>query len=240
MALSILSEGTELFFGCHNCHEGYNMYNFISKIDPSLCKEYTLEVFKENAIEIRASSLPSEYGEAIVMRILDPQNLINVESLGLRNDMIKVFNKEIDKPNGMIIVTGPTGSGKTTTLSALLKQLAIEGDRKIISIEDPVEYHIQGVSHLSIQRAAGTEVSDSHNPFAIAMMAFLRMDPDVGMFGEIRDSLSAQIAAVLALGNTGGASASRTLEDVRQSQEPAVPYPRMRGSLLVFVVSRAF
>jgi general secretion pathway protein E len=87
-----------------------------------------------------------------------------------------------------------TGSGKTTTLSALLNQMAAAGDRKIISIEDPVEYQIPGVSHLSVQRAAGNEKSDTTNPFASSMMAFLRMDPDVGMFGEIRDGLSAQIA----------------------------------------------
>ena len=73
---------------------------------------------KENEIEIRVSTLPSEYGEAIVMRILNPKNLISLEELGLRSDLEKLFNEEIEKPNGMIIVTGPTGSGKTTTLYA--------------------------------------------------------------------------------------------------------------------------
>ena len=80
---------------------------------------FTIEA-EEALIEIRASSLPSEYGESIVMRILDPKNLISLEELGLRKDLYKIFEKEISKPNGMIIVTGPTGSGKTTTLYAFL------------------------------------------------------------------------------------------------------------------------
>ena len=149
---------------------------------------------------LRYQSHPAVGGYDIILRILkaeakaDSSQDLGLERLGFTPWQSNSLRDSLSTANGGIFVAGITGSGKTTTLSALLKQLAIEGDRKIISIEDPVEYHIQGVSHLSIQRAAGTEVSDSHNPFAIAMMAFLRMDPDVGMFGEIRDSLSAQIA----------------------------------------------
>jgi type II secretory ATPase GspE/PulE/Tfp pilus assembly ATPase PilB-like protein len=94
-------------------------------------------VFKNTVIEIRTSSLPAEYGESIVMRILDPNSLISVESLGLRSDLVETFNKQIVQPNGMLIITGPTGSGKTTTLYAILKKIN-NPDVKIITIEDPI------------------------------------------------------------------------------------------------------
>jgi len=148
-------------------------------------------LFKETAIEIRASSLPSEYGEAIVMRILDPQNLINIESLGLRKDMIEVFNKEINKPNGMIIVTGPTGSGKTTTLYAVLKKLN-NPEVKIITIEDPIEYHLEGLNQTQVDPKKGYD-------FASGLRSIMRQDPDVILVGEIRDLETAQIALQAAL-----------------------------------------
>src|SRR3989344_1588027 len=88
-------------------------------------------------IEVRTSSLPAEYGESIVMRILNPKSLISIEELGLRKDLLKIFQKEIERPNGMIIVTGPTGSGKTTTLYAFLKKIQ-NPEIKIITIEDPI------------------------------------------------------------------------------------------------------
>jgi len=93
-------------------------------------------------IEIRASTLPAEYGESIVLRILNPKSLIEMESLGLREDLLELFKKEIKKPNGMIIVTGPTGCGKTTTLYAILKKIQ-NPEIKIITIEDPIEYHLK-------------------------------------------------------------------------------------------------
>jgi general secretion pathway protein E len=149
---------------------------------------------------LRYQSHPAVGGYDVILRILktdvrtDANQDLALEKLGFTPWQSKSLHDALSTANGGIFVAGITGSGKTTTLSALLNQLAAAGDRKIISIEDPVEYQIPGVSHLSIQRAAGNEKSDATNPFASSMMAFLRMDPDVGMFGEIRDALSAQIA----------------------------------------------
>ena len=149
---------------------------------------------------LRYQSHPAVNGYDVIFRILKSEVRSNtnqdlaLKNLGFTPWQVKCLHDALSTANGGIFVAGITGSGKTTTLSALLHQLASAGDRKIISIEDPVEYQIPGVSHLSVQRAAGHEQHDAANPFASAMMAFLRMDPDVGMFGEIRDSLSAQIA----------------------------------------------
>lgn len=142
-------------------------------------------------IEIRASFLPAEYGEAIVLRILNPKNLIDVEALGLREDLADVFNKEIKKPNGMIAVTGPTGSGKTTTLYAILKKLN-EPEVKIITIEDPIEYHLEGISQTQVDPSKGYD-------FANGLRSIMRQDPDVVLVGEIRDLETAKIALQAAL-----------------------------------------
>lgn len=149
---------------------------------------------------LRYQSHPAVSGYDVIMRVLktdvrtDASESLALTKLGFTEWQSDTLNDALGTANGGIFIAGITGSGKTTTLSALTTQLARAGDRKIISIEDPVEYQIPGVSHLSVQRAAGNEKTDAVNPFASSMMAFLRMDPDVGMFGEIRDSLSAQIA----------------------------------------------
>jgi len=142
-------------------------------------------------IEIRASSLPAEYGESIVLRILNPKNLIDVEALGLREDLSKIFNKEIKKPNGMILVTGPTGSGKTTTLYAVLKKLN-KPEVKIITIEDPIEYHLKGISQTQVDPKKGYD-------FAKGLRSIMRQDPDIVLVGEIRDFETAKIALQAAL-----------------------------------------
>src|SRR4030042_154596 len=147
--------------------------------------------FEEKTIEIRTSSLPAEFGESIVMRILDPKSLISVESLGLRKDLAETFNKEIKKPNGMIIVTGPTGSGKTTTLYAILKKLN-QPEVKIITIEDPIEYHLAGVSQTQVDPKKGYD-------FAKGLRSIMRQDPDVVLVGEVRDLETANIALHAAL-----------------------------------------
>jgi len=108
----------------------------------------------ETTIEIRTSILPAEYGESIVLRILNPKSLIEIEALGLRKDLVGIFEKEIKKPNGMIIVTGPTGSGKTTTLYAILKRIN-SPKIKIITIEDPIEYHLEGISQTQVDPQKG-------------------------------------------------------------------------------------
>ena len=142
-------------------------------------------------IEIRVSSIPSEYGESLVLRILNPKSLIDLESLGLRPDLFSTFEKEIKKPNGMIIITGPTGSGKTTTLYAFLKKIQVP-EIKIITIEDPIEYHLKGISQTQVNPQKGYD-------FASGLQSIMRQDPDVILVGEIRDSETCQIALQAAL-----------------------------------------
>jgi len=143
------------------------------------------------AIEIRASTLPAEYGESIVLRILNPKTLIAMEALGLRKDLLGIFKKEIKRPNGMIIVTGPTGSGKTTTLYAFLKRIQ-RPEIKIITIEDPIEYHLEGISQTQVAPEKGYD-------FANGLRSIMRQDPDVVLVGEIRDLETAKIALQAAL-----------------------------------------
>ena len=143
-------------------------------------------LIKGISIEIRASSLPAEYGESIVLRILNPKSLISLEMLGLRKDLLESFEKEIKKPNGMIIITGPTGSGKTTTLYAVLKKLN-EPEVKIITIEDPIEYHLEGISQTQVDPKKGYN-------FANGLRSIMRQDPDIVLVGEIRDLETAKIA----------------------------------------------
>lgn len=148
-------------------------------------------LMEETTIEIRASTLPAEHGESIVLRLLSPKSLIEIEALGLRKDLVKIFNREIKKPNGMIIVTGPTGSGKTTTLYAVLKRIN-KPAIKIITIEDPVEYHLTGLSQTQVDPTKGYT-------FASGLRSIMRQDPDVILVGEVRDLETAEIACQAAL-----------------------------------------
>jgi len=142
-------------------------------------------------IEIRTSILPASFGESIVMRILNPESLKNIEDLGLRKDLLEIFKQEIIKPNGMIIVTGPTGSGKTTTLYAFLKYL-LKPEIKIITIEDPIEYRLDGISQTQVNQKKGYD-------FASGLRSIVRQDPDVILVGEIRDLETAKISIQAAL-----------------------------------------
>jgi type II secretory ATPase GspE/PulE/Tfp pilus assembly ATPase PilB-like protein len=146
---------------------------------------------KNTPVEIRVSVLPAEYGESIVMRILNPKSLISLETLGLREDLLSIFKKEIKKPNGMVIITGPTGSGKTTTLYAFLKKIQ-RPEIKIITIEDPIEYHLEGISQTQVNPKKGYD-------FASGLQSIVRQDPDVILVGEIRNSTTCQIALQAAL-----------------------------------------
>lgn len=148
-------------------------------------------VMDEDLIEIRTSTLPSEYGETVVLRILNPKSLISIEALGLREDLLKIFEREIKQPNGMIIVTGPTGSGKTTTLYAFLKKIQ-NPEIKTITIEDPIEYHLEGISQTQVNPQKGYD-------FANGLRSIMRQDPDVILVGEIRDLETASIALQAAL-----------------------------------------
>jgi len=140
----------------------------------------------EITIEVRTSTLPTEWGESVVMRILNPRSLISLEELGLRQELLKTFNEEIRKPNGMIIVTGPTASGKTTTLYAILKKIQ-RPEIKIITIEDPIEYHLDGIVQTQVNPKEGYT-------FATGLKSILRQSPNVVLVGEIRDFETAQIA----------------------------------------------
>jgi type II secretory ATPase GspE/PulE/Tfp pilus assembly ATPase PilB-like protein len=155
----------------------------------SVAKPQTMQAGQ--LIEIRASSLPSEHGESIVLRILNPKNLVSIQDLGFRPDLLETFEKEIRKPNGMVIITGPTGSGKTTTLYAALKKI-ISPEIKIITIEDPIEYHIKGISQTQTAPKKGYD-------FANGLKSLMRQDPDVILVGEIRDLETVKIALQAAL-----------------------------------------
>ena len=148
-------------------------------------------LINEVAIEIRTSTLPAEYGETIVLRLLNPKALIELEVLGLREDLLEIFEKEIKKPNGMIIVTGPTGSGKTTTLYAFLRKVQ-KPEIKIITIEDPIEYHLKGISQTQVDPKAGYD-------FANGLKSIMRQDPDVVLVGEVRDLETVETALQAAL-----------------------------------------
>ncbi len=149
-------------------------------------------ILAENVtIEIRASSLPADYGESIVLRLLNPKSLITMEEIGMRKDLIETFEKEIKRPNGMIVVTGPTGSGKTTTLYAVLKKIN-NPEIKIITIEDPIEYRLEGLSQTQVDPPRGYN-------FASGLKSIMRQDPDVILVGEIRDLETAEIACQAAL-----------------------------------------
>src|SRR3989344_2912040 len=138
------------------------------------------------SIEVRSSSLPSEHGESLVLRVLNEENFVELEAFALRDDMLSLFEKEIQKPNGMIVVTGPTGAGKTTTLYAFLKKIQ-NTELKIITIEDPIEYHLEGISQTQTNPAKGYD-------FASGLRAIVRQDPDIILVGEIRDGETADIA----------------------------------------------
>ena len=138
-------------------------------------------------LEIRVSTVPTAYGETIVMRILDIATiLLDLKDLGLRDDNLETLNYYIQLPNGLILNTGPTGSGKTTTLYSILNTIK-KPEIKIITIEDPIEYKIPGITQ--------TQVNPRENyTFANGLRAILRQDPDVILVGEIRDSETANIA----------------------------------------------
>ena len=142
---------------------------------------------KDRSIEIRTSIIPSEYGETAVLRLLDPSSLkVNLEDLGWRADDLAIVDAEIKKPNGLILNTGPTGSGKTTTLYAFLRKVA-RPEIKIITVEDPIEYHLVGISQTQVDPGAGYT-------FASGLRSILRQDPNVILVGEIRDKETAEIA----------------------------------------------
>ena len=143
-------------------------------------------------VDLRVSCLPTAHGESVVMRILDQSaTSLDLENVGLPEDVYEQITMDIEKPNGIFIVTGPTGSGKTTTLYSILRRIN-QIDTKLLTAEEPVEYNVDGIVQVPIDPKAG-------NTFAKVLRAFLRQDPDVMMIGEIRDLETAEIAIQAAL-----------------------------------------
>ncbi|MEK7516400.1 MAG: GspE/PulE family protein [Patescibacteria group bacterium] len=148
--------------------------------------------FAGEKVEVRVSALPTSYGESVVMRLLRAGAIeLKFEALGIRGHAFEQLKREVERPHGMIITTGPTGSGKTTTLYAMLAKLNTPGV-KIITLEDPVEYKLQGVNQSQIDHS-------KEYTFAKGLRSILRQDPDVVMVGEIRDLETAEIAIQAAL-----------------------------------------
>ncbi len=149
-------------------------------------------IIENHAIDMRISVLPTVYGEKIVIRLLDRNAIIvGKEELGFTEHNLNLFDKIIKAPEGIILLTGPTGSGKTTTLYTILKELN-QINKNIITVEDPVEYRLHGVNQVQVNTKAGLT-------FASGLRSILRQDPDVVMVGEIRDAETAQIATRAAI-----------------------------------------
>jgi general secretion pathway protein E len=144
------------------------------------------------AVDVRVSTLPSRYGERVVLRLLDKdQGLKSLDALGMAPELLARFKATLATPNGVVLVTGPTGSGKTTTLYGALNLLN-DGSRNILTVEDPIEYAVDGVGQTQVNPKIGLS-------FAAGLRAILRQDPDVIMVGEIRDPETAQIAVQASL-----------------------------------------
>jgi general secretion pathway protein E len=143
-------------------------------------------------VDLRVSTVPTLHGESVVMRILDKQTLnLNLEDIGLSDKVLSDLKSVLERPNGIFLVTGPTGSGKTTTLYAVLSRMNTP-ERKIMTVEDPVEYQIAGVNQIQAAPRIGLD-------FAHALRSIVRQDPDVIMIGEMRDRETAGIAIQSAL-----------------------------------------
>ncbi|HLR87574.1 MAG TPA: type II secretion system ATPase GspE [Wenzhouxiangella sp.] len=143
-------------------------------------------------LDLRVSTVPTAHGESVVMRILDREAIVlDFGSLGFAEDIQKNFERELEVPHGIILVTGPTGSGKTTTLYTALSKLNTP-ERKIITVEDPVEYQLEGINQIQAQSSIGLD-------FSRALRSIVRQDPDVIMIGEMRDLETAKIAIQSAL-----------------------------------------
>lgn len=147
---------------------------------------------KNEEISMRTSIIPGAYGEGIVMRILNPKSIqVELEDLGIEKKIYQIISREIDKPNGLILITGPTGSGKSTSLYAFLRRI-YSPEIKILTIEEPVEYHLEGITQTQTNPEKGYD-------FLEGLKSALRQDPDVIMVGEIRDGDTAKIAVESAL-----------------------------------------
>ncbi|MEI7463560.1 MAG: GspE/PulE family protein, partial [Candidatus Taylorbacteria bacterium] len=183
------------FFGLDVYHLLNSRIKLLSgmKLTSKIAQDGRFSIMEEKEeLSIRTSLIPGAYGESIVMRILDPKSIqIELKDIGIEPFLFSIIEQEIVKPNGLILITGPTGSGKTTTLYAFLRRI-YSPEIKIITIEDPIEYHITGITQ--------TQTNDEKGyTFAEGLRSALRQDPDVVMVGEIRDKETADVAVQSAL-----------------------------------------
>lgn len=147
---------------------------------------------KGHELDLRVSTVPTVHGESVVMRVLDRQSIrLSLEDMGFSSDTLSEYNKLLSRPHGILLLTGPTGSGKTTTLYASLAKLDTHA-LKVLTVEDPVEYQLEGVNQVQVQSQIGLTFSN-------VLRSILRQDPDVIMIGEMRDGETAQIAVQSAL-----------------------------------------
>jgi general secretion pathway protein E len=147
---------------------------------------------RDDTVDVRVSSMPTTYGEKIVMRLLDPSNgPRRLTEIGMSAADLATLKAVIQRPEGMILVTGPTGSGKTTTLYTSLVRLNT-ADKKVLTVEDPIEYQLEGINQIQVKQSIGLS-------FANILRSILRHDPDIIMVGEIRDLETAEIAVQAAL-----------------------------------------
>ncbi len=186
-----------LFFSTRIYNLILSRIKLVSGIKLNIKKEsqdgrFTIRGEDKEDIEVRTSTLPGAYGESIVIRILDPKLIsLSLEDLGMQPPILELVKAELNKPNGMILTTGPTGAGKTTTLYAFVKHIN-SPDISIVSIEDPIEYHLKEINQTQVDKERGYTFSNG-------LRSIVRQDPDVILVGEIRDLETAEIAMHAAL-----------------------------------------
>ncbi|MDX2016832.1 MAG: ATPase, T2SS/T4P/T4SS family, partial [Planctomycetota bacterium] len=177
-------------------------------------------------LDLRLSTLPCGYGEKVVMRILDTKSInVSLDNLGFDEDTLEIWKKQVDLPHGIVLVTGPTGSGKTTTLYASLRQID-KNSMNVSTVEDPIEYHLDGITQTQTHEKIGMT-------FAAALKSLLRQDPDVIMLGEIRDHETAHIAVQAAL--TG----HLVLSTLHTNDAPSTVVRLMNMGIEAFLVTSA-
>jgi general secretion pathway protein E len=188
----------------------------------------------ERELDLRISAIPTVHGESVVLRILDRGGRpVSLDALGMSERALQITLDGMNRPHGLVLVTGPTGSGKTTTLYAALMRRDVTRE-KIVTVEEPVEYQLEGVTQVPVQRSVGTT-------FSTALRATLRQDPDVIMIGELRDTETAEIAVQAAL--TGHlvlatAHTNDALGAIERLGDLGVPQYMLSATLVLLVAQR--
>ena len=183
-----------VFFFSKDLHPGVvSRIKVLSRLDVAERRLPQEGRFKMGGIDVRVSIIPAHFGEKVALRILDIRYLkgLTIDKLGLEEEILKKYTRAISRPFGMIIIAGPTGSGKTTTLYAAIRALNTP-QRHILTIEDPIEYEIEGVNQVQVRETIGLT-------FPAVLRAFLRQDPDIIMLGEMRDPETAEVGIRSAL-----------------------------------------